>query len=131
MDEIKGMVERNEMGKKSKALWTAYQVAAEEQNLEFFKDMLEEHERGRQEEERRRMDIEEAKAAKKEEKAKKALDDDGDIDMEDAETTEKKKASKKRKKSTAEAEAEEPKVRYSLNNEPNNANKLCRRLQPK
>ena len=44
VDEVKDTVERGDQGKKSKALWSAYQVGAEGHDLQWFKDLLEEHE---------------------------------------------------------------------------------------
>lgn len=43
MDEIQEAVRKNEQGKKSKLLWSAYEVAAENHDLEHFKMMLQEH----------------------------------------------------------------------------------------
>ncbi|KAF2674934.1 hypothetical protein BT63DRAFT_24523 [Microthyrium microscopicum] len=99
IDELKAIVERNEVGKKTKALWSAYEVAAEGHDLEYFKTMLKEHELHLQQEQERAIEEVEDKKAKKEKKGKK--DDDGDIEMDDAEeeVTDKKKSAKKRKKS--------------------------------
>jgi hypothetical protein len=93
------VIERNEQGKKTKALWQAYEIAAEGHDLEYFKTMLKEHELHVMQEHERAIEAEAKKLAKKDKKGKK--DDDGDVEMEDVEddATEKKKPAKKRKKS--------------------------------
>jgi hypothetical protein len=117
VDEVKDIVERGDQGKKSKALWSAYQVAAEGHDLPWFKELLEEHENQRKaaEEasiaaEEARIAAEEEKKAKKEKKQKAKTDGDGDGEMKGAENDggEKKKSSKKRKKE--EGETDTPKV---------------------
>jgi len=107
LDELKGIVERGEQGKKTKALWSAYEIAAEGHDLDHFKQMLKEHELHIMEEAQRAEEAEELKVAKKEKKSKKVVDEDGDITMAEADdVTEKKKVSKKRKKAVAEGEDE-------------------------
>lgn len=100
LDEIKGLVASGEQGKKSKKLWEAYEVAAENHELQYFKDMLNEHDKILQEEQARLMEAEEEKLAKREKKAKAkvAVDDDGDVDMAESDEPPKKKSSNKRKK---------------------------------
>lgn len=92
---------------KAKALIAAYAKAAENNDLEHYKDMLREHSRAMEEEAEKQEAAEAAKSAKKpkaEKKKRKSdakakVDDDEDIDMEDADGSEDvKKSSKKRKK---------------------------------
>jgi hypothetical protein len=117
VDDVKDTVEKGDQGKKSKALWSAYQVAAEGHDLQWFKSLLEDHESQRKaaEEasiaaEEARIAAEEEKKTKKEKKQKAKTDKDGDVEMEGAENEdgEKKKVTKKRKKE--EGEADTPKV---------------------
>lgn len=103
MDELKGMVERNEQGKKSKALWNAFEVASEEHDLDYFKGVLRDAERARQEEIQKLEEAEAKKAEKKEKGKRKSTAGvaDDDVEMEDADAdaeTKKSKPSKKRKK---------------------------------
>lgn len=118
VEELKGIVERNEQGKKTKSLWQAYQIASEQHELDYFKTMLREHEMHLIQEQQRAMEAQAKKEEKKEEKkAKKvkATDDDGDVEMKDGdEAAEKKKPVKKRKKSIAEGEEDGAKVRIEL-----------------
>jgi hypothetical protein len=99
---------------KAKNLVAAYHVAAEEHDLQYFKDMLAEHMQAMIEDQEAR----EAKAAEKAAKADKkkkrksteAVDDE-DVDMDDAENEGggPKKGSKKRKKE-ADSDGETEKV---------------------
>jgi hypothetical protein len=93
-------VARGEQGKKAKKLWEAYEIAAESHDLQYFKDMLNEHDKRLQEEQERLLEEEEQRQAKKEKKAKakEVVDDDGDVDMADSDAPPKKKSSNKRKK---------------------------------
>lgn len=109
IDEIKKEVESGNSQKKTKALWSAYEVAAEGHDLQYFKDLLVNHEQALQ------ADAEE-KAAKQEKKAKRkstAAEEVEDVEMEDAdenvEASTKKKQSKKRKKDV-ESDGETEKV---------------------
>lgn len=106
LEEVKKDVETGKQGKRSKALWEAYQVAAEAHDLDHFKQLLAAHESAMQEETAK---LEEKEQLKKE-KAEKALRRKSaaaavseDVDMEDAGENatplSKKKATKKRKKS--------------------------------
>ncbi|KIX02242.1 uncharacterized protein Z518_08181 [Rhinocladiella mackenziei CBS 650.93] len=86
---------------KSKSLLAAYQVAAEGNDLQFFKNMLDDHAAAMQAE----IDAKEARAAEKAAKAERkkrkseAKADTEDVDMDDADAVaEPKKSSKKRKK---------------------------------
>ncbi|KAI9720383.1 MAG: hypothetical protein M1812_002889 [Candelaria pacifica] len=90
---------------KSKDLYAAYQVAAEQHDLQYFKDMLADHQAAM-------LEDPEAKATKSKKgkrKSKDAVEDAEDVDMEDAddgadvdddEAEAKPKGSKKRKKAT-------------------------------
>lgn len=110
LDAIKTEVATGDRGKKSHALFGAYEVAAEEHDLKWFKDMLIQHEnseRLRREEEIRLEAERKEKEIEKEEKRKAKLtkaakDGDGDVAMDDADAP-KKKADKKRKKSSGDA----------------------------
>jgi hypothetical protein len=115
MDELKESVAKGDQGKKSKALWSAFQVASEDRDLDYYRNLLEDHEKGLKEAEEAAAAAEEArvaaeaeKKAKKEQK-KKSKDADGDVEMEDADG-EKKKPTKKRKKEDGETDT--PKVSY-------------------
>ncbi|OCK83847.1 hypothetical protein K432DRAFT_162271 [Lepidopterella palustris CBS 459.81] len=107
VEEVKQAVKENNQGKKTKALWEAYHVAAEEHDLQWFKAMLLEHDKAIA------ADIEEKAAAeaKKQEKKEKsrrkstAVEENEDIEMNDVDEDgdlppTKAKASKKRKKDT-------------------------------
>ncbi|KAF1992624.1 hypothetical protein K402DRAFT_409341 [Aulographum hederae CBS 113979] len=116
MDEIKEAIEAGEGNwKKTKALFNAYEVAAEEHPLQYFKDMLLQHEQAMQD------DAEEAanKALEKEKKAEKAakrkskenVEADEDIEMGDADAESTKKPKNKKRKKVAEesdGETEKP-----------------------
>jgi hypothetical protein len=104
IEVVKNEVENGNQQKKTKALWEAYQIAAEGRDLAYFKEVLENHEKALQ------VDAEEQEvvAAKKQEKKDKAkrkstTNADDDMDMEDvddegAASAKKAKPSKKRKK---------------------------------
>lgn len=104
---------------KGKTLLAAYRVAAENHDLQYFKDLLAEHQRAVQQEAEEREAKAAAKAAaktQKEEKKKRrksatAAEEAEDIEMDEAdhEDHEKPKSAKKRKKE-AESDAEEEKV---------------------
>lgn len=85
------------------ALYNAHQLAAENHDLEYFKNLLREYEEARLEEEAAKEAAKTAKVAKTPKKGKKSQEtvdeaDDEDVDMGDAEEAEKKpKATKKRK----------------------------------
>lgn len=96
---------------KSKSLVAAYQVAAENHDLKFFKDMLEDHARAVREDEERKEAREAEKVAKAERKKRKseAKTEADDVEMEEAEA-EVKKSSKKRKKEADSEDEEAEKV---------------------
>lgn len=123
-DECKDVSEKN----KSKGLIAAYRVAAEGHDLDYFKQMLADHEAAIQQEieeeeaaEAAKAEKEAAKEAAKAEKeaAKKATKNkrkskgaETDVEMEDAEDSKKSKASSKKRKNETDAEAE--KVSFPL-----------------
>lgn len=104
---------------KGKTLLAAYRVAAENHDLQYFKDLLAEHQRAVQQEAEEREAKAAAKAAakaQKEEKKKRrksatAAEEAEDIEMDEAdqEDHEKPKSARKRKKD-AESDVEEEKV---------------------
>ncbi|KAI9780827.1 MAG: hypothetical protein M1835_004425 [Candelina submexicana] len=99
---------------KSKDLYAAYQVAAEQHELQFFKDMLADHQAAMLED----PEAKTTKSKKGKRKSKDAVEDAEDVDMEDAddgmdvdddEVETKAKGSKKRKKATdSDGEAAKP-----------------------
>ena len=100
-DECKDVPEKG----KQKALKEAYEIAAEDHDLAYFKTMLGEHAKAVQEDEELRAQKEADKEAKKARQAKRksnatvAEDDEADEMDIDEEGESKPKASKKRKKS--------------------------------
>jgi hypothetical protein len=106
----------------SNSLWEAYQIAAEHHDLQYFKEMLREHEQRRVEEAQAAADAAAEKEAKKEAKKElkksksksKLTNVDDDVEMVDAsDEPSQKAASKKRKK---ESDESTPKVnQLSLN----------------
>lgn len=106
---------------KSKSLLAAYAVAAEGHDLQYFKNLLAEHQRAVQLEAEER----EAKAAakaereakKKKRKSMDVVEDYEDEEMEDVEDEGKTaKATKKRKKGAADSDVESDKVEYTMVN---------------
>jgi hypothetical protein len=118
IEDVKREVDSGNQGKKNKALWEAYQTAAEDRDLAYFKQMLHQHEAAMQDD----LQVREQKVNDKKEKADKAAKrkstaavDSDDVDMEDAgdgaaSSAKKAKASKKRKKEE-ESDGESEKVR--------------------
>lgn len=114
-EDCKGFPEKG----KTKSLIQAYHVAAEGHDLEYFKEMLRDHQKAMQEDQDRRDAREAAKAEKSEraEKKKKrkseVADEHEDVDMDDDDNGEEqqpaKKSSKKRKKEV-ETDGEDEKV---------------------
>lgn len=98
---------------KAKTLLEAYKTCAEGHDLQYFKEMLMQHEAALQEDEARKAEKAAEKAAKADKKKRKSeVKPDEDVDMEDVDDAPK-KSSKKRKKE-AESDDEEPdKVRSS------------------
>lgn len=114
MDELKEMVaNRTPTDKKfTKDLWGAYEVAAEEHDLDYFKGMLVEHEKNliqlREEEaekEQKKAEVADKKAKRKSTGAS-ATDAEGDVTMEDAASEEAPKKPKKTPKRKADKEVE-------------------------
>ncbi|KAH9879037.1 hypothetical protein J1614_002472 [Plenodomus biglobosus] len=106
IEEVKKDVESGKQGKKNKALWEAYQVAAEGHDLNHFKQLLDAHESAMQEETAKLEEKEQLKKEKAEKATKRksvAAAGSEDVEMEDAgndaTASTKKKATKKRKKS--------------------------------
>ena len=119
LEDVKKDVETGKQGKKNKALWDAYQVAAEGHDLAHFKQVLANHEAAMQQDLEQREQKEQEKKEKAEKSAKRkstAAADSEDVDMEDAgdDTTapsaKKAKATKKRKKDDG-SDGENEKVR--------------------
>jgi hypothetical protein len=114
LDDIKTTVDNGTQGKRSKLLWEAYKVAAENRDLAYFKNMLREHEERRLQLEQEEAEREAKKAAKEaKKKVKEAAADD--IDMEDADEggdgVKAPKSSKKRKKEV-DSDGERSKVSF-------------------
>ncbi|KAF2750632.1 hypothetical protein M011DRAFT_395504 [Sporormia fimetaria CBS 119925] len=136
IEKIKSEVEAGNNGKrkKTRALWEAYQVAAEEHDLDWFKSMLMAHEQAlaKDLEEQAEKAAEDAKKQDlKEKKAKRkstATVKDDDTDMEDADaaeqpTSKKAKGTKRKKQEETDDEQPEkpvktPKMKVKLNNKP-------------
>ncbi|KAF2622706.1 hypothetical protein BU25DRAFT_462576 [Macroventuria anomochaeta] len=106
VEDVKKDVESGNSAKKNKALWSAYEIAAEGHDLAYFKGMLASHEAALQEDAEAREAKELEKKEKKEKAAKRkstAAADSDDVEMEDAgddaaPSAKKAKATKKRKK---------------------------------
>lgn len=112
MEELKEVVaKRDPTDKKfTKDLWGAYEVAAEEHDLDYFKGMLVEHEKNLIQLREEEAEKEQRKAEAAEKKAKRkstvAADVEGDVTMEDAASEEAPKKSKKTPKRKADKEVE-------------------------
>ncbi|KFY08748.1 hypothetical protein V492_05952 [Pseudogymnoascus sp. VKM F-4246] len=109
-----GVIGSVPQGKLSKALFAAYQLAAENHDLDHFKNVLREFEASRRRDEKAAQDAVKAKAsAKKSKKSKDVVqDEDEDVEMADAgadEVEDKPKASKKRKAVADDDEISTPK----------------------
>jgi hypothetical protein len=113
--EVKELVAKDDKGKKSKALWEAHVVAAEQHDLKYFKEVLQQHEQNildeqealRQAEAEKEQAKAEAEAKKAEAKAKKekrksevkvkkSTEDEGTVDV-DGDASAKKKGTKRKK----------------------------------
>ncbi|KAL8243566.1 hypothetical protein R6Q59_009824 [Mikania micrantha] len=112
LEDVKEFAEKG----KTKSLIQAYHVAAEEHDLNYFKEMLVDHARALQEDEEAKEAKLAEKAAKADEKAAKADKKkrksevkaaDADVDMEDADATPSAKKSSKKRKKEAESDDEE------------------------
>lgn len=115
LEEVKKDVETGNQGKRNKALWEAYQIAAKGHDLAYFKEMLSAHETAMQEDLEQKEQKEQQKKEKAEKAAKRkstAADKSEDADMEDADaapSAKKAKGTKKRKKDD-ESDGESEKV---------------------
>lgn len=105
---------------KTKMLIGAYEIAAEEHDLDYFKAMLADHQRAMQEDAKLRAERDAKKQKKGKRKSTDAADEGEDVDMEDVgeaeagdEGADSKPKSKKRKKSM-DSEGEAEKVRSSF-----------------
>jgi phosphoserine phosphatase len=112
MDELKEVVAKRDPSDKkfTKDLWGAYEVAAEEHDLAYFKGMLVEHEKNliQLREEEAEKEQKKADAAEKKAKRKSTAsgDAEGDVTMEDAVSEEAPKKAKKTPKRKAEKDVE-------------------------
>jgi hypothetical protein len=117
MDEVKELVANRDPSDKkfSKDLWGAYEVAAEEHDLEYFKGMLVEHEKTliQLREEEAEKELKKAQAAEKKAKRKSTVtaDAEGDVTMDDGASEEAlkkmKKTAKRKLEKDEEADAED------------------------
>ncbi|KAF2271985.1 uncharacterized protein EI97DRAFT_386856 [Westerdykella ornata] len=131
IEAIKAEVAAGNTGKKKKikALWEAYVIASEEHDLQYFKDLLDRHEKAMQVDAEEKAAAEakklEAKEKKKTKRKSTAAAADEDVTMEDAgaETPAAKPKGKKRKKEDdgedeSEKPAKTPKTKLKLTNTP-------------
>lgn len=127
LSEVNELIAKGQTAKTSKKLWEAYEVAAENHGIEFFKDMLSNHFEAAREEERKfaeaeakRLEEEEAaanapetpapKSAKKGKRKSTTVAADDDLEMPDVddETEGKKtKSAKGKKRKAPDTEGEE------------------------
>ncbi|EKG22034.1 PWWP domain-containing protein [Macrophomina phaseolina MS6] len=114
LDDVKAAVDKDEQGKKAKNLWEAWKVAAQGNDLDYFKKLLMDHEKAMAEdaEERAAKEAEKAEKAAKKAKRKSKGGEDEDVEMEDAagssDSASKKSAKKRKKDADAEADGEKP-----------------------
>lgn len=99
----------NEKGK-SKTLIAAYHVAGEAHDLDYYRNLLQEHEKAVQEDQDAYEAREAAKAAKAEKKKRKSEAADEDVDMDGSDEGAKAKKSNKKRKKEDESEGESDKV---------------------
>ncbi|OAX80271.1 hypothetical protein ACJ72_05395 [Emergomyces africanus] len=95
---------------KAKNLVEAYRVASENHDLQYFKDMLADHQRALEQDQQEREARAAAKAAKEDKKKRKSMDvADGQEDETGDAGAEKRKTTKKRKKNVeSDAESDQP-----------------------
>ncbi|KIW16850.1 hypothetical protein PV08_04040 [Exophiala spinifera] len=122
---------------KSKTLLAAFEVAAEGHDLDYFKNMLNEHNAAMQAEIDAKEAREAEKAAKADKKKRKSeAKIETDVEMEDAEAAPK-KSSKKRKKEadsddeTSEKPAKTPKIKLTTSKTPKTEEKKPKEKAPK
>ncbi|KAF2662820.1 hypothetical protein K491DRAFT_3413 [Lophiostoma macrostomum CBS 122681] len=144
LETVKQEVQAGNTKKLKKSLWYAYQIAAEGNDLDYFKGVLNQHEKELQDWAEEKAAAEAKKQEKKEKATKRkstAAEDSEDVEMEDVgedgEGATKKKASKKRKKD-AESDGEPdkpaktPKTKLKLNNKaPKDASAAKPKKEPK
>ncbi|KAF2132709.1 hypothetical protein P153DRAFT_382328 [Dothidotthia symphoricarpi CBS 119687] len=128
IEEVKKDVESGNQAKKNKALWQAYQTAAEGHDLEHFKQMLSAHEAAMAEDIAQQETKEQEKKEKAAKRKSQPAGESDDVDMEDAGDDAapsakkgKAKATKKRKKDEEsdgenEKPAKTPKAKLKINN---------------
>lgn len=97
---------------------SAYKVAAEGHDLQYFKNLLNDHQAAIDQEEAEKAEAEAEKAAAKSAKdskkgKRKSKGAETDVEMEDADDSKKSKASKKRKNTETDAEADKVGVRFT------------------
>jgi hypothetical protein len=121
IDDIKAEIEAGNNGKKkkAKALWEAYQVAAKGHDLQYFKNLLANHEEAMQLDAVEKTAADAQKQEPKDKKKRKSsaavVDEDVDMD-EDAEEepSEKKSKQTKKRKKGDDSDGEPEKVRLLL-----------------
>lgn len=114
LEDVKRAVDNNDQGKKAKNLWEAWKVASEGHTLEYFKQLLMDHEKAMAEDAQERAAKEAEKAEKAEKAAKKARrkskGGDDDVEMEDAAGSSDSASKKSAKKRKNDAEGNDEKV---------------------
>ncbi|KAK0654494.1 PWWP domain-containing protein 1 [Lasiodiplodia hormozganensis] len=122
LEDVKRAVDNNDQGKKAKNLWEAWKVASEGHTLEYFKQLLMDHEKAMAEDAQERAAKEAEKAEKAAKKARrKSKGGDDDVEMEDAagsSDSASKKSAKKRKNDAEgndEKPAKTPKTKLKVN----------------
>ncbi|KAF1912423.1 hypothetical protein BDU57DRAFT_582678 [Ampelomyces quisqualis] len=146
IEDVKKDAETGKQGKKTKALWEAYQIAAEGHDLAHFKQVLANHEAAMQQDLEQREQKEQDKKEKAEKSTKRkstAVVSSEDVDMEDAgdgataPSAKKAKATKKRKKDDEsdgenEKPAKTPKTKLKLTTKtPKDASAAKPKKEPK
>jgi hypothetical protein len=131
MEELKETVSTGVQGKRTKQLWNAFEVAAEEHDLAYFKDMLLDHERRviqeRQEQEDKEAKKLEQSAKKASRKSLPAATEDGDQDDTTADAAPKKSAKKPKRK--AETDDDTLKVRIARGSKQKIITNMCSPLR--
>jgi hypothetical protein len=110
LEDVKKEIEAGNMMKKNKSLGQAYEIAAEGHDLDYFKELLKNHEQALVHESERSAAKADVKAAKKEKAVKRkssAAVDSEDIEMDDvdeAAPASKKKGTKRKKDDDSDGE---------------------------
>lgn len=111
LEDVKRAVDNNDQGKKAKNLWEAWKVASEGHTLEYFKQLLMDHEKAMAEDAQERAAKEAEKAEKAAKKARrKSKGGDDDVEMEDAAGSSDSASKKSAKKRKNDAEGNDEKV---------------------